>query len=104
MKKIDVLAWGMQHIASNHGFAADTNYEENGCMVISGYNVPTMADVQMMCKDLGMPSEAIDYDRSWGTISVDVYRQWTQEGGPLQKEYSPTGMEMWKRCDATIGK
>ena len=103
MRKIDVLAWGMKHIASNHGFEAYIDFEERGYVIIDGYSVPTLSDVQMMCEDLGIPREAIDYDRSWEWISVDVYRKWTQEGGPLQKEYSPTGTEMWKRKDAIIG-
>lgn len=91
MRKGDVLAWGMQHIASNHGLKTSLNYEEDGSMCIyGGCNVPTLSDVQMMCEDLGIPQENIDSSE----FGIDIYIDWdwTQEGGLLQLDYVPTGM------------
>lgn len=104
MKNIDVLAWGMKHIASNHNYMALVDYEEEGSMYLfgkGGVNVPTLSDVQIMCDDIGIPRDHIEYD--YFGIEVFIDWDWTQEYGLLQEEYLPTGMEMWKRKDAIIG-
>ena len=117
MKKIDVLAWGMKHIASNHYYMANVDYEEDGSMCLfgkGGVNVPTLSDVQMMCDDLGIPRDHIEYDDDFG-IEVIIDWEWTQEKcefedqtdgdyGKLLEDYVPTGMELWKRKDAVIGE
>jgi hypothetical protein len=103
MRKGDVLAWGMQHIASNHKVDASIEYEEDGSMCIYGdCNVPILNDVQMLCEDLGIPRDHVEPC----DFGVDVYIDWdwTQEGGLLQQDYVPTGMELWKRHGAVIGE
>lgn len=100
MKKVDVLAWGMKHIASNHGFAVDVNYQENLFMVIYGCNVPTLADVQMMCDDLEIPRDEIEATAS--EIGVYIRPEWTC--GLLQQDYTPKGWEFWKKQNAVIGR
>lgn len=95
MKKIDVLCWGVQHIAENHGFEASVNYEEDGeVCIFGGCNVPTLSDVQMLCDDLGIGRENIESSE----YGIDVYL--TQE--LFDEDYEPTGMEFWKRRDAVI--
>lgn len=104
MRKGDVLAWGMKHIASNHNYMVSIDYEEDGSMCLfgkGGVNVPTLSDVQMMCDDLGIPRDHIEHDDFGLEVIIDW--DWTQEGGLLQEDYLPTGMELWKRRDATIG-
>ena len=90
----------MQHIAQNHGFAAATDYEESGDLCIyGGCNVPTLSDVQMLCEDVGIPSDCIE-SSEYG-IDVWLTCEWFEEQG--EKEYIPTGMEMWKRYGSAIG-
>ena len=101
MKKIEVLAWGVQHIASNHDANYSTDYEEYQSMSILGTEVPTVADARMLCEDLGMERERCYVDRSWGIIVIDV-EGWADTEG--QQEYTPTGHEMWKKIDAVIGE
>ena len=103
MKKIDVLAWGMKHIASNHGFEANVDYEEDGSMcVFGGCNVPTLADVQALCDDLGIQRGYV-YASDFG-VDVEIEWEWTQEGGLLQQEYYiHSGCETWLRYGVEIG-
>lgn len=101
MKKIEVLAWGVKHIASNHrGVECNTDYQEYMSMSIWDDGVPTLADARMLCEDLGIERENCYADNSWGIITIDV-EGWADTIG--QQEYVPTGMEMWKRPDVTIG-
>ena len=102
MKKIDVLAWGMKHIASNHNFKASVDCEDGSMCIYGGCNVPTLGDVRMMCEDLGIPRDYIEES----DFGIDVYidYDWTREGGLLQQDYVPTGLEMWKRSNAKIGE
>lgn len=120
MKKIDVLVWGMKHIASNYKLGSDTeSYEEDGQMCVYVTNErPTVTpapinDVQMLCDDLGIDGGRIDVGQYGIDVSLDY--SWlhtkdecegycdTSDAGLLLEEYNPTGMEMWKRHDATIG-
>ncbi len=101
MKKIEVLAWGVQHIASNHDANYSTDYEEYQSMSILGTEVPTVADARMLCEDLGMERERCYVDNSWGIIVIDV-EDWADTEG--QQEYTPKGHEMWKKIDAVIGE
>lgn len=100
MKKIDVLKWGVEHIAQNHGFASTTDYEESGDLCIyGGCNVPTLQDVRFLCEDLGIGNECIESSE----FGIDVWLtpEWYDEEG--QEEYEPSGMEMWKRYGSVIG-
>ena len=113
MKKIEVLLWGIQHIAQNHGFASDVEYEETGEVCIyGGCNVPTLSDVRMLCEDLGMPMSCIENS----AFGIEVYLDWAwlqenneerdpSEGqwGLLLEDYTSTGNELWKRYGFVIG-
>ncbi|MDD6017068.1 MAG: hypothetical protein PUC18_12490 [Prevotellaceae bacterium] len=102
MKKIDVLAWGVQHIASNHGCDYRTDYDEE-CpqMTIWDDRVPTVMDVRMMCEDLGMPRKSVHVADLWRVTFIDI-GEWAGTDG--QDEYEPTGYEMWTRAGAKIGE
>jgi hypothetical protein len=100
MKCIEVLCWGIEHIAQNHNFGSDVNYEENGEVCIyGGCNVPTLSDVGFLCEDLGIDRSFIDSSQ----YGIDVWLPMDWYDGKGQKEYKPTGMEMWKRYGSTIG-
>ena len=101
MKKIDVLAWGVRHIAHNHRDAVcNTDYKECMSMSIVDDSVPTLSDTQMLCEDLGIERQNCYADHSWGVICIDL-EGWVEKHG--QEEYVPTGMEMWKRYGVEIG-
>jgi len=112
MKKIEVLLWGIQHIAQNHGFAADIEYEETGEVCIyGGCNIPTLQDVRFLCEDLNIPNEniqsseyGIDISLNWEWLQED-YGKNPDEGqwGLLLEDYKQTGNEMWKRYGFVIG-
>lgn len=102
MKKIEVLAWGVQHIASNHrNVVCNTDYEECQSMSIIDTEVPTVQDARLMCEDMGMERERCYVDHSWGVIVIDV-EGWADTIG--QEEYTPTGHEFWKKSDVNIGE
>lgn len=98
MKRIDVLKWGLQHIAANHNLQANTEdyLDENQVCIWGGCNVPTLADVQMLCEDLKIPKDYI-YTDDFG-ITVELPRRWKQDA-----EYKVTGWEMWKKSNVEIG-
>lgn len=104
MKKIEVLEWGVKHIASNHSVSrkvvCNTDYEECQSMSITDTEVPTVHDARMLCEDLGMERDRCYADNSWGVTVIDV-EGWADTIG--QQEYTPTGMEMWKRYGVEIG-
>lgn len=102
MKKIEVLAWGVQHIAKNHrDVKCATDYQEYGSMSIQDTAVPTLEDARMLCEDLGIDRSDCYCDSSWGVIVIDL-DYWLCEGHD-QEEYVPTGHEMWKRYGVEIG-
>jgi hypothetical protein len=99
MKNIEVLCWGIEHIAQNHNFEASTDYEEEGNLCIyGGCNVPTLQDVYFLCEDLGIDRECVD-SSSWG-IDVFITQEWYDSKG--NQDYVP-GLEMWKRCGFVVG-
>jgi len=101
MKYIDVLVWGIKHIAQNHNFNASTDYEDGGSVCIyGGCNVPTLQDAKFLCEDLKIESDCIE-SSEFG-IDVWITQDWYDTVG--QSEYKPTGLEMWKRKEAEIGK
>lgn len=100
MKKIEVLAWGVQHIAANRDLNYSTDYEEFRSMSVLGTSVPLLADLRMLCEDLGIERENCYTDHSWGIICIDL-DGWIEEHA--HEEYVPTGMELWKRHDVEIG-
>ena len=100
MTYLEVFNWGMQHIASNHGFSfgGSLGVGDSVC-IYGGCNVPTVADVRMLCDDLSIPRDCIESSE----FGVDVYYDGEWLGEKADKVYVPTGMEMWKRSEATIG-
>ena len=112
-KKINVLLWGIKHIAENHHFNYNVDYEEDGAICIyGGCNVPTFNDVRMLCEDLGMPIDCIETSE----FGIDVYLEWdwlqekdddgdpSERWGLLMEDYTPTNYEMWKRHNVAIGE
>ena len=101
MKKIEVLAWGVKHIAKNHrDVECNVDYEETQSMSIWDDAVPTLEDARMMCDDLGIGRENCYADHSWGIICIDL-DDWLPEHA--NEEYAPTGHEMWHLYGVTIG-
>ena len=101
MTKFEVLVWGIKHIAENHGFNASTNWEEDGEVCIyGGCNVPTLSDVRMMCKELGIPGDFVE-SSSFG-IDVFIPEDWYES--EANEEYHSTNIEMWKRADVKVGE
>lgn len=90
MTNIEMLCWGMEHIASNHGFNVNLDWEEDGEVCIwGGCNVPTLCDVEMLCIDVGIDKENIESCE----YGIDVWlpsREW------CDKEYKG-GLEMWRK-------
>jgi len=103
MTKLEVLLWGVQHIAKNHGFTADVEDPlEYYSVCINGVNVPTLSDCRALCGDLGIPECDCYEDKSWGATIIDFEPSWAYTRGTEQ--YIPTGNELWKLHDAVIGK
>lgn len=100
MNYIEVLCWGIAHIAKNHGFGYAADYEGSGEVCIyGGCNVPTVQDVRFLCEDLGIDIECVE-SSDFG-IDVWLTPEWYEEKG--QEEYKPTGLEMWKRYGVKLG-
>lgn len=101
MKKIDVLVWGIRHIAGNHhkSSVVYTDYETGGMNLCIGTNVPTTADVRMLAEDLDV--------RGWCfvkgcAVHIVVPKAWIEAEG--QEEFVPAiGMMMWKRTAIELG-
>lgn len=89
----EMLLWGVQHIASNHGFKSCVeDWEEDGEVCIyGGCNVPTLCDVQMLCEDLGIGREFIESN----VVGIDIFipEDWLENES--NKPFN--GMCFWKR-------
>ena len=90
---LDILREGLEEIARNHGFHADTGMRNGANPYIwGGYCVSMLADVQMLCRDVGIETDCIVS----GDFGIDIYAdQWLWEG-TAQKEYRK-GMEFWRK-------
>lgn len=101
MKKIDVLVWGIRHIAGNHhkSSVVYTDYETGSMILCSGTNVPTTADVHMLAEDVGVSG----YCSVKGfAVEMVLPKQWVDTVG--QEEFVPAiGMMMWKRTAIELG-
>ena len=90
---LEMLVWGIQHIAKNHGFKSTTDYKEDGEVCIyGGCNVPTLSDVQMLCEDVGINKDWIE-SSDFG-IDVFISEEWYE--GKAQEPYKK-GFEFWRR-------
>lgn len=93
---LEMLLWGINHIANNHGFEACATMEEieyEGQVCILGCNVPTLADVQFLCDDVKLPRECIE-SSSFG-IDVFVTEEWMTTSA--KEEYN-VEYEFWKKA------
>ena len=94
MTNIEMLAWGIEHIAKNHGFESCTDeYEYDGQMCIyGGCNVPTLSDVRMLCEEVGISKDCVESS----DCGIDIYitEEWmeTMANKPYVK-----GNELWRR-------
>ena len=90
---LEMLLWGMEHIAKNHGLECNLDYEKEGEVCIYGScNVPTLADVKMLCEDVGIEPEAIDACE----CGIDVWLPLLWWKFKANEPYVK-GMEMWRR-------
>ena len=91
---LDILKEGLEEIARNHGLYADTKMRngDNPC-IYGGNSVPTLADVQFLCEDVGIERGCIDSSEYGIYIYAD---QWLWDGTAM-KEYKG-GAEFWRRA------
>lgn len=90
---LDMLLWGLEHIAKNHGFECSLDYEEDGNVCIfGGCNVPTLSDVKMLCEDVGIDPGCVESC----DCGIDVCFTWAWYKNVANKPYKK-GMELWRR-------
>ena len=100
MKKIDVLRWGVKHIAGNHHFSGDCYTDQDGRTILyTGSNVPSTADMRMLAEDLGVR----EFCHTRGhAVRIVLGKGWVDTVG--QEEFVPAdGMMMWKRRAVELG-
>jgi catalase len=89
---IEVLIYGLNHIAKNHNTTAITeNWEEEQQVCVMKNNVPTMSDIRMLCEDLGIPRNCI-YETMFG-IDIELPYEWVTK---TSKE-TFKGYRFWER-------
>ena len=92
MTNLEMLVWGIQHIAANHGFRSCVDWEEDGEVAIcGGCNVQTLMDTYMLCEELGIDRDYVE-DNDWG-IDVYIPQNWLEE----KANEAFVGLMMWKR-------
>lgn len=89
----EMLLWGIEHIAENHGFNSNIeDWEVDGEVCIwGGCNVPTLCDVQMLCEDLGISKDFVE-SSEFG-IDVFIPQDWFDTKSQLPFE----GQCLWQR-------
>lgn len=93
MTNLERLLIGIKEIAENHGFQCNTDYEDEGEVCIyGGCNVPTLADVQILCDAVGIERESIESSE----CGIDVFftEEWWESKA---NEYyaTPSVLELW---------
>ena len=89
---IEVLIYGLNHIAENHNTTAITeNWEEEQQVCVMKNNVPTLSDVQMLCDDLELPRKCI-YANEFG-IDIELPHEWVKKTS--KKTFK--GYRFWER-------
>jgi hypothetical protein len=92
-KNIDVLIYGLHHIAENHNTTAITDdWKEEQQVSIMANNVPTMSDVRMLCEDLGIPRDYV-CETIFGSIDIDLPSEWIKK----TSKKSFNGCRFWER-------
>ena len=73
---LQMLLWGIEHIADNHGLQASTVdwANEGQICIFGGCNVPTLADISMLCQDVGIPGDCI-YPSEFG-VDIEIPEDW----------------------------
>lgn len=90
MTKLEMLRFGMQHIAENHHADCIDSIEEDGTICILNGNVPTVADVKFLAADLGL-TDCV-YPSEYG-VEIDLDdEEWNGEA-----EYVQPAHEFWRR-------
>lgn len=95
---LDRLFWGMKHIAENHGFQAKADMEsitEDGeVCIFGGCNVPTLADVQFLCQNVGISKDNIESS----DYGIDVWIPFDWFETKAREPYTtPDFMEFWRK-------
>ena len=92
---LDMLLWGIEHIARNHGFDCNLDYEKCGNVCIfGGCNIPTLSDVKMLCEDVGIDPRCVE-SCSLG-IDVNFTVGWFFH---IAKRPYKKGMELWRKAE-----
>lgn len=92
MTNLEMLVFGIEHIATNHNAdfsVEDLETEGQVCILLN--NVPTLADVRSLCEDLGIDRENI-YPSSFG-IDIEIPYDWYENES--KKEYK--GFNLWQK-------
>jgi hypothetical protein len=89
---LEMLLWGVQHIAENHNFPSHIeNWEDEGSVWVLGNNIPTYSDIQMLCEDVHIARECL-YGDDFG-IEITLTNEWLTTKG--DKEFN--GCCFWQR-------
>ena len=92
---LEMLLWGVQHIAENHGQIASTeDYEEEMTVCIFGKtpNIPTVADMRQLAEEVGLdPYDDVEVS----DCGVDIYltEEWMEDKADEPFE----GAGLWRR-------
>lgn len=87
---LEMLVWGLNHIAGNHKVSACTEVEIGVVGVCGKCTVPLLADVQMLSADVG-----IDYKYVYPSVcgvDIDIPYGWAEGKG--KEAYA--GLSFWK--------
>lgn len=87
---LEMLIWGLNHIAENHKVSACTDIEDGDVCVYGKCTVPLLADVQMLSADIGIDYKYV-YPSEYG-VDIDIPYGWAEGKG--KEEYA--GLSFWK--------
>jgi hypothetical protein len=92
MTNLEMLIFGVKHIAENHKLRYSVEYEEDGeVAILGGMNIPTLMDIKMLCEDVGIDENFID-PCEFG-IDIWIPCDWFEEVS--NKEFQ--GQCLWQR-------
>lgn len=93
-----MLCWGIKHIATNHNLHASTDYmADNEVCIFGGCNVPTLADVRLLCADCAMSQEEIDECVEGSDYGIDVWIPEVWWERKASANYVKPFHEFWRR-------
>lgn len=83
---LEMLVCGLNHIAKNYGIKSNVDF-----YVCGKCTIPMIADILMLCEDLGIDADCVV---SFGSgANIDVPNEWLESKG--QEEYG--GLGFWQR-------